>query len=285
MSFSPRRRPAARDASDERPARSVAGHGVPDELMNRALAGDPDAVEALIAIIRPLVKRYCRARLGRVDRSDVVVDDVVQEVCLAVLTALPGYRSQGRPFLAFVYGVASQKVVDAFRATTRNRPLPVADVPVRVDATDGPEQHVLRAELTSELSRLLGTLPEKQREILVLRVLVGLSAEETAEAVGSTPGAVRVAQHRALAQLRVKNTEGGAAPPDVVELLAELDEPLRQGYLAYIESLASALDLDAGLAHLEERHGHRHFVAGLAGQLNLDAGLDALLRSTETDRP
>ena len=45
-------------------------------------------------------------------------------------------------------------------------------------------------------------LPEKQREILVLRVVVGLSAEETAEAVGSTPGAVRVAQHRALARLR-----------------------------------------------------------------------------------
>ena len=44
--------------------------------------------------------------------------------------------------------------------------------------------------------------PEKQREILVLRVVVGLSAEETAEAVGSTPGAVRVAQHRALGRLR-----------------------------------------------------------------------------------
>jgi RNA polymerase sigma-70 factor (ECF subfamily) len=45
-------------------------------------------------------------------------------------------------------------------------------------------------------------LPDKQREIVVLRVVVGLSAEETADAVGSTPGAVRVAQHRALARLR-----------------------------------------------------------------------------------
>jgi RNA polymerase sigma-70 factor (ECF subfamily) len=45
-------------------------------------------------------------------------------------------------------------------------------------------------------------LPEKQREIVVLRVVVGLSAEETADAVGSTPGAVRVVQHRALARLR-----------------------------------------------------------------------------------
>ena len=45
-------------------------------------------------------------------------------------------------------------------------------------------------------------LPEKQREILTLRIVVGMSAEETAEAVGSTPGAVRVAQHRALARLK-----------------------------------------------------------------------------------
>ncbi|MCP2092162.1 Sigma-70, region 4 [Actinosynnema pretiosum] len=49
---------------------------------------------------------------------------------------------------------------------------------------------------------LLGVLPEKQREILLLRVVVGLSAEEVAVAVGSTPGAIRVAQHRALVRLR-----------------------------------------------------------------------------------
>jgi RNA polymerase sigma-70 factor (ECF subfamily) len=52
------------------------------------------------------------------------------------------------------------------------------------------------------MAGLLRVLPAKQREILVLRVVVGLSAEETADAVGSTPGAVRVAQHRALSRLR-----------------------------------------------------------------------------------
>jgi RNA polymerase sigma-70 factor, ECF subfamily len=175
---------------------------VPDELVARAMTGDPQAVGAVIAIIRPMVVRYCRARLGRVDRSSVSADDVAQEVCLAVLTALPGYRVQGRPFLAFVYGIASHKVIDAHRAATRNRSEPVADIPDAIESADGPEQRALRIELSSEMGKLLDTLPEKQREILVLRVVVGLSAEETAEAVGSTPGAVRVAQHRALARLR-----------------------------------------------------------------------------------
>ena len=175
---------------------------VPDELVARAMTGAAAAVGRVLAIIRPLVVRYCRARLGRMDRSSVSADDVAQEVCLAVLTALPGYRVQGRPFLAFVYGIASHKVIDAHRAATRNRAEPVADVPDSVEVADGPEQRALRIELTGEMGRMLDQLPDKQREILLLRVVVGLSAEETAEAVGSTPGAVRVAQHRALARLR-----------------------------------------------------------------------------------
>ena len=58
------------------------------------------------------------------------------------------------------------------------------------------------SESSARMNRLLAILPEKQREILILRVVVGMSAEETAEAVGSTAGAVRVAQHRALARLK-----------------------------------------------------------------------------------
>ena len=173
---------------------------VPDEWIEAAMAGDRSAVERVLAMIRPLVVRYCRARLGT-DRGSVSADDVAQEVCVAVLTALPGYRVQGRPFLAFVYGIASHKVIDAHRAASRNRSEPMADVPDRMESSDGPESRALQVELSEEMSKLLEILPDKHREIIVLRVVVGLSAEETAAAVGSTPGAVRVAQHRALARL------------------------------------------------------------------------------------
>ena len=59
-------------------------------------------------------------------------------------------------------------------------------------------------ESSARMNKLLSVLPEKQREILILRVVVGMSAEETAEAVGSTAGAVRVAQHRALSRLKAE---------------------------------------------------------------------------------
>jgi RNA polymerase sigma-70 factor (ECF subfamily) len=177
-----------------------------DDHVARAVAGDRVAVERLLGTIRPLVVRYCRARVG----SFASADDVAQDVCLAVLTSLPSYRDQGRPFLAFVYGIAAHKVADSFRSFSRNRAEAVPELPESMDTAAGPEQMAMQGELSDQMATLLRVLPEKQREIVVLRVVVGLSAEETAEAVGSTPGAVRVAQHRALARLRkeISGTSG-----------------------------------------------------------------------------
>jgi RNA polymerase sigma-70 factor (ECF subfamily) len=115
---------------------------------------------------------------------------------------LPSYRDQGRPFLAFVYGIAAHKVADARRSAARNRAKPVPEIPDTPNLADGPEQQAMHSESVGRVTKLLDTLSGKQREILVLRVVMGLSAEETAKAVGSTAGAVRVAQHRALDQLR-----------------------------------------------------------------------------------
>jgi RNA polymerase sigma-70 factor (ECF subfamily) len=178
----------------------------PEDLeaeLRAAVAGDRRATASLLATVRPLVVRYCRARVGRQERSFTSADDVAQEVCLALLTALPSYKDHGRPFLAFVYGIAAHKVADAHRAALRNRAEPVAELP---DAPDeehvGPEQSALRLELSLRVGELLRLLPEKQREILVLRVVVGLTADQTAAVVNTSPGAVRVAQHRALTRLR-----------------------------------------------------------------------------------
>ncbi|HEU0088332.1 MAG TPA: sigma-70 family RNA polymerase sigma factor [Pseudonocardiaceae bacterium] len=173
-----------------------------DALVGAAVRGDPKAVDEVLRWIGPLVVRYCRTRVGRQEKTFASADDVAQEVCLAVLTALPSYRDQGRPFLAFVYGIAAHKVADALRSAARNRTEPVPEIPDSAIQGDNPEQRVMQAELAERMSTLLGTLPDKQREILILRVVTGLSAKETAEAVGSTPGAIRVAQHRALGHLR-----------------------------------------------------------------------------------
>jgi RNA polymerase sigma-70 factor (ECF subfamily) len=173
-----------------------------DAVVAEAVAGSRDALREVVEIIRPIVIRYIRARIGSSERVGLSADDVAQEVCLAAIQALPRYQDQGRPFLAFVYGIASHKVADAHRAAGRNRSEPTDVVPERLSLDAGPEQMALNSDSAARMQKLLAVLPEKQREILTLRIVVGMSAEETAEAVGSTPGAVRVAQHRALARLK-----------------------------------------------------------------------------------
>jgi len=183
-----------------------------DGWVASAVAGDRGAVDAVLAGIEPFVLRYCRARLGRVGqvgRSDVSAGDVAQQVGVAVVAALPGYRVAGRPFLAFVYSVAAHTVIDAQRVAAHHRGDPVAEVPDSVEVGDNPGQRVLGGELSAHLGRLLAQLPDVQREILVLRVAVGLSVRETADAVRSTPGAVRVAQHRGMTRLRQSLPEAG----------------------------------------------------------------------------
>ena len=173
------------------------------DLVSRAVRRDPDATATLLAQLRPGLVRYCRARLGRIGGAYSTADDVAQEVCLALLRALPKYREQGRPFTAFVYAIAANKVVDAQRAAIRAAVAePVDSMLEEPDGTPGPEQQALATDLARRLSGLLGRLTGTQREIVLLRVAVGLSAEEVGEVVGMSAAAVRVAQSRALARLR-----------------------------------------------------------------------------------
>ncbi|MEV2266642.1 sigma-70 family RNA polymerase sigma factor [Nonomuraea africana] len=183
------RLPARSDESDLR------------ELTSLAVQGDRSAIESLLGELRPMVVRYCRARLGRVSGQYHIADDVAQEVCIAVLSALPRYRDMGRPFASFVFGIASHKVADALRSSVRSA-VPTQDLPDGPDDGPGPEETVVRYIEVEQARRLLSRLPDNQRELLLLRVVSGLSAEETGNVLGMSPGAVRVAQHRALARLR-----------------------------------------------------------------------------------
>ncbi|MCG5217198.1 sigma-70 family RNA polymerase sigma factor [Streptosporangium sp. KLBMP 9127] len=171
------------------------------ELTSLAVQGDRGAIESLLGQLRPMVVRYCRARLGRVSGQYHIADDVAQEVCIAVLSALPRYRDMGRPFASFVFGIASHKVADALRSSVRCA-VPTQDLPDGPDDGPGPEETVVRYIEAEHARRLLSRLPDNQRELIILRVVSGLSAEETGNVLGMSPGAVRVAQHRALARLR-----------------------------------------------------------------------------------
>ena len=122
---------------------------------------------------------------------------------MAVVRALPRYTDEGTPFAAFVHGIAAHKVSDALRTAYRDRSTATDELPDRPDPAAGPEDALLSEERAEAARRLLDRLPPAHRELLLLRVVNGLTAEQTGAVLGMSAGAVRVAQHRALARLRV----------------------------------------------------------------------------------
>ncbi|MFF0813576.1 RNA polymerase sigma factor ShbA [Rhodococcus sp. NPDC003318] len=179
-------------------------HQILRQWLPRAVSGEPHAVGMVVGSVHPHVVDYCAARMDRHTRAHTPVEDVAQEVCLALMRALPRFRDRGGSLLRFTFGIAAHKVADARRAAGRRGPTPVRAVP-----ESGPEETVLDDELRLSVRELVDRLPEGQRHVLQLRIVQGLSAERTAELLGTTAGAVRVAQHRALQRIRLQLNESG----------------------------------------------------------------------------
>ncbi|WJY73494.1 RNA polymerase sigma factor ShbA [Corynebacterium auriscanis] len=175
--------------------------------VSRAIAGERRALQDVINLIHSPVVRYCRARVTG-DKYPTA-DDIAQEVCLAVARALPNYEDKGLPFMAFVYRIAANKVVDGRRAHGRDHLQPTDDVPDIEVMDSTPEGEILELDACNEVAGLLDLLGDKAREIVTLRVFGGYSAEETADILQMSAGAVRVAQFRALAKLRKHIEENG----------------------------------------------------------------------------
>ncbi|MGH3440117.1 MAG: RNA polymerase sigma factor ShbA [Sciscionella sp.] len=188
------------------------------EWVEPAARGDQDALTRLLALLRPMIVRYCQARMTRWEVDIVTADDVAQEVCLAVCKSLPRYRYDNQFFLGYVYGIAAHKITDVRRAAVRRRTQPLPQTPEAIDENPGPENCAIFSEQRARLFSLLDTLSPEHRMVLMLRIVRGLSAQETAEAIGSTAGAVRVAQHRALTKLRA----AFASPSASQELISSL---------------------------------------------------------------
>lgn len=171
-------------------------------LIPRARSGDEAAVREMVRIAYPLVRGYCDRRIGTSLQPHLTGEDVAHDVCLALMTSIG--RCRRRAILTFVYGVAVHKVADARRKASRHGRCdhdPVATSSI----TEEPEPAALRSELRGDVRKRLSALPERERQILHMRFVLEMSAERMAAVLGTTPGAVRVAQHRAL-----RNFETGA---------------------------------------------------------------------------
>jgi RNA polymerase sigma-70 factor, ECF subfamily len=162
-------------------------------LMAAYQSGDACAVEELVRRLSPSLAAFFRGSLASGD-----ADDLLQECWLRIHRVRHTYRPS-EPLLPWIFAIARHTRVDGYRRMRRRiaRELAVPELP-EPPASFAP----FPAAEHQGVFDLLNTLPEGQREVLLMLKSSGMSLEEVARATSSTVGAVKQKAHRAYAKLR-----------------------------------------------------------------------------------
>ena len=147
--------------------------------------------------LSPVVLRYLRAQGAKEP------EDLLGEVFVRVVRFLPTFTGDEPEFRAWVFRVARNAFIDSWRREGR-RPLEYVpdELLTGVGVVESAETEAMRRLTYERVCVTLGKLSDYQREVIFLRVIVGLSIEEVALVLGRSPGSVKSLQLRGLAALR-----------------------------------------------------------------------------------
>lgn len=146
-----------------------------DMLLAAYAAGDPAAARALTARLGP--RAFAHAMRMLRDRAEA--EDVAQEALLRLWRAAPGWRAGEAKVSTWLYRVVSNLCIDRIRRR-RGGHLDISDVPEPEDPAPSAEQDLQQGARGRALDEALGSLPERQKQAVVLRHLEGLSNPEIA---------------------------------------------------------------------------------------------------------
>jgi RNA polymerase sigma-70 factor, ECF subfamily len=202
-----------------------------EHLIERAGRGDDDARQQLLVRHRERLRRMVAVRLDRRIVARVDPSDVVQEALAEADRKLSEYlRERPLPFYPWLRRIAWERLVKLHRrhlrarkrSITREEPgvLALPDESALelagrlIDSGTGPGERLVRDELRGRVQTALARLAERDRELLVMRYLEGLSMKEIAAALEITVGAVKMRHVRALEALqRLLASEYGEDKP------------------------------------------------------------------------
>jgi RNA polymerase sigma-70 factor (ECF subfamily) len=177
-------------------------------LVSRAVKGaqegDRDALAFLYARYAENVYGYVRS----IVHDHHQAEDVTQQVFAKLMRVISSYEERDVPFLAWILRVARNAALDHLR---QQRLVPVEQLNVRGGTPEEPPG----ARRVNDLKDALATLPQAQREVLVLRHLAGLSPPEIASHTGRSEGSIHGLHHRGRRALWAELISRQAAPATV----------------------------------------------------------------------
>jgi RNA polymerase sigma-70 factor (ECF subfamily) len=188
--------------------------GATQELLQRAQAGDSQALEELFAGYRPYLRQFVALRLDSKLRPRLDPSDVVQEAQMEAARRLKSYlEGPPMPFRLWLLQIAQDRlcnlhrhhVATARRAVGREQPLPEQSSAMLAEqllaSGSTPSQRMGRHELARRLRQALAQLSDADREILLLRNFEGLSNQEVGLLLGIDAAAASQRHGRAMLRL------------------------------------------------------------------------------------
>ncbi len=164
-------------------------------LMVSSLGGDRAAYRDLLSALGPFLRGFFRRRLGGASDD---AEDLVQDVVLAIHLKRHTW-DPAQPLTPWVWGVARYKLLDHFRRIGARRTVPLDDAGELLA-----EENVEEGAVRRDVSRLLSTLPARQRGLFQDVKLTGLSIREAADRGGMSETAAKVSLHRGMKTLEAK---------------------------------------------------------------------------------
>jgi RNA polymerase sigma-70 factor, ECF subfamily len=166
-----------------------------DALVQRACKGDGEAFGQLYERTVDRVYRYVYFRVT----DEPTAEDLTSRVFLKAWEHLPRFNAGDSPFIAWLYTIAHNTVVDHYRTHRQTTHLDeIAQLPAREPLPD--EQYESRFDVQA-LRQALKQLTDVQREVVTMKLIDGMRTEEVAARLHKSPGAVRALQMRALQAL------------------------------------------------------------------------------------
>ncbi len=165
------------------------------ELVLLAKAGDAEAFGQLYETYLDRIYRYIYFRVT----DEQTAEDLISQVFTKAWENLDRYQPSGRPFIAWLYTIAHNTVIDHYR--TRKDTVAIENtISLASDAPSPHEQVELHFE-SDNLRAALQTLTPEQQQVIVLKFIAGMSTDEIARHLHKSAGAIRALQMRALQAL------------------------------------------------------------------------------------
>ena len=176
------------------------GHDPDFDLVVRAGRGDPAAAQALVARKLPRITALAARMLGDFAEAE----DVAQETFLRAWKQAPKWREGSARFDTWLHRVAMNLCYDRLR---RRRETPTAEPPEQTDTGFAPDRGLMAADVSRRVGHALQSLPERQREAVVLSHYQEMGNVEAAEVMGVSVEAVESLLARGRRSLRAALTD------------------------------------------------------------------------------